>query len=157
MQDEVLASVSASTMRRMMGLGMVFALGAMLVWMGVQYPGGDIGWRVFLLALGAVMLWLGEAMRRATLLTLELTATQLRDSSGTVLAEMDQVVAVTRGAFAMKPSHGFSLTMRAAQGRRWLPGLWWRMGRRVGVGGVTPGSETKYMSDIISAMLAERG
>jgi hypothetical protein len=40
-------------------------------------------------------------------------------------------------------------------GRRWQPGLWWRLGKRVGVGGVAPGHQTKAMAQIIEALLAE--
>ncbi len=38
----------------------------------------------------------------------------------------------------------------------WRPGLWWRVGRRIGVGGMTPASQTKFMSEIIAAMIAQR-
>ena len=36
------------------------------------------------------------------------------------------------------------------------PGLWWRIGRRIGVGGVTPASQSKVMADLITARLIER-
>jgi hypothetical protein len=38
--------------------------------------------------------------------------------------------------------------------RAWYPGLWWRMGRRVGIGGVTSAAQTKAMAEIIAAMIA---
>ena len=40
--------------------------------------------------------------------------------------------------------------------RRWWPGLWWSLGNRVGVGGVTSAAHTKAMAEIISAMIAQR-
>jgi hypothetical protein len=40
--------------------------------------------------------------------------------------------------------------------RVWEPGMWWRLGKFVAIGGVTPGSQTKTMSEILSALVAER-
>ncbi|MEJ6609340.1 MAG: hypothetical protein QNL63_06380, partial [Paracoccaceae bacterium] len=73
-----------------------------------------------------------------------------------VIAYVDQIVSIDRGMLAFKPSNGFIFKVKTAQPRAWNPGLWWRFGRRVGVGGVTPGSSTKMMADIIAAKLAER-
>jgi len=30
------------------------------------------------------------------------------------------------------------------------------MGRRIGIGGMTPGSQTKFMSEVLAAMMATR-
>ena len=38
----------------------------------------------------------------------------------------------------------------------WQPGLWWRLGNRIGVGGMTPGSQAKAMAEIIAIKLAQR-
>jgi hypothetical protein len=80
----------------------------------------------------------------------------LTDSEGTVLARVEDIVAVNRGAFAIKPSNGFTLTLKNPAPRAWQPGLWWRLGRRVAVGGVTPGSQARPMADIIAVMVARR-
>jgi len=63
---------------------------------------------------------------------------------------------VDRGVFAFKPSNGFLVRTREPSARAWRPGLWWRFGRRIGVGGVTSANQTKAMSEILAAMLAER-
>jgi hypothetical protein len=41
-------------------------------------------------------------------------------------------------------------------GFAWVPGLWWRIGKRVGVGGVTPSQPARYMAEVMSAMILER-
>ena len=97
-----------------------------------------------------------NAMRKSTSETLELTREELRESSGTVLAKVEDIVSIDRGAFAFKPSNGFLLRLSKPYKRDWRPGLWWRGGKRIGVGGMTPGRQTKYMSEIIAVMIAER-
>ena len=155
-RDEVLATLSASPVRRGFGMVVMYVLGVLLIWLGFRYPPAAFGWQVFLLALGAAVLGLSEMMRRATQLVLELTETELRDSSGTVIASVEQIISISRGAFAMKPSHGFSLHTRRALGRGWRPGVWWRFGRRVGIGGVMPSGQAKVMAEMLAAMVATR-
>ena len=96
-------------------------------------------------------------MRRSTELTIELTRSELRDSSGTCIARIEDITAVERGLLAFKPSNGFMLKTRTPGPRVWRPGIWWRIGRRVGIGGVMPGHQTKAMAEILAALQAERG
>ena len=153
--DEILATVGASAGRRVLAITALVTLGVLLVY--VAFTGGpSFGWQVFLVAVGAGSLWLADLMRKATANVIHLTETELRDSDGTVIAQVEEIEGVDRGAFAFKPSNGFLLKTTAAGSRVWRPGLWWRVGRRVGVGGMTPGHQTKFMSEIIAVRLAER-
>jgi len=158
MKDEVLAIVGASPPRRVIGVGSVLVLGVTAICVALLRPPSNLGWIVFLLALGLGALWLTDRMRKATSHRLELTRQALRSSTGEVLVNVADVEAIERGAFAFKPSNGFTLVLKntAQTGpKRWEPGLWWRMGRRVGVGGVTPGHQAKAMAEILSALMQE--
>ena len=77
----------------------------------------------------------------------------LRDGNGRLLCRMDQIAGVDRGAFAFKPSNGFLVKLKEPMPRVWQPGLWWRLGRRIGVGGVTPAGQGKFMADMIALKL----
>ncbi len=154
-QQEVLATVQASTGRRVLGIGLMCALAVMVIYVAIKTPPA-LGWQIFLVVMGAGSLMVAKEMRKSTASVLELTQDELRDTSGTVLVRLEDVVSIDRGAFAFKPSNGFLLRLSKPYPRGWRPGLWWRGGKRVGVGGMTPGRQTKYMSDIIAVMLAER-
>ena len=153
--DEVLAVVRASAGRRILGIGSIWVLAVLVLYVAIVSPPAP-GWQVFLFVIGGGAIWIAEKMRRATAHALELTRDTLRGSDGTVLAAVDQIVAVDRGMFAFKPSNGFLLKLRAPGTRGWHPGLWWRFGSRIGVGGMTPGHQAKFMAEMISAMIAER-
>ncbi len=153
--DEILATVHASFGRRIIGIGALGALSVLLVYIALVQPPA-FGWQVFLLALGGLSFWMADQMRRATSLTIELTPDVLRDSEGRILARMADVTRVERGAFAFKPSNGFLVTSSVSAPRVWAPGMWWRVGKRIGVGGMTPGSQTKFMADTMAAMIASR-
>jgi hypothetical protein len=87
---------------------------------------------------------------------IELTETEIRTSEGETIVAVADIEKVERGMFAFKPSNGFIIRTKSKGTRRWEPGLWWRIGRRVGVGGVTPGRQTKYMSEVIAALMVNR-
>ena len=154
--DEILATIHASAGRRWMGVLSLYGLAGLLAYVAFAEPPA-LGWLLFTLVLAAASLWLADAMRRATTRGLELTRTELRDTDGQVLAPLSEIQSVDRGFFAFKPSNGFLIrTARKTGPRTWHPGVWWRMGRTIGVGGVTAASQSKFASEMISALLAER-
>ncbi len=155
MQDEVLAVVEASEPRRWTGVVMLVALGALVIYVALSTPPA-FGWQVFLLAAGAAALWLARRLWVSTADRIELTRKELRTGAGDVIVRIDDVQTIDRGVFAFKPSNGFLIRAREASGNSWAPGLWWRLGHRIGIGGVTAAAQTKFMSEMIAALLAER-
>ena len=151
--EEVIARLRPPLIRRYIAVAIVFVLGAIVLNLAFNRTPEAFGWQIFLIVLGAGSIWLGEAMRRATGLSLELTDEELRDSQGRVLCRLDDIASVERGAFAFKPSNGFLINLKTPGPRGWAPGLWWRIGRRIGVGGVTSASESKFMADVIAVKL----
>lgn len=154
-QPEVLATITASPMRRLFGMATLMVLGGVLIYVALT-TSPALHWRLFLLVLGGLVLWLAEATRRATDNSIELTMEGMRSSNGDVIAPLENIVEIRRGMFDLKPSNGFTVALKEPRSRKWQPGLWWAYGRRVGVGGVTPGSQAKAMAQIIEALLIER-
>ncbi|WP_439521224.1 hypothetical protein [Marivita sp.] len=157
MRDEIIAEVDPRGPRRIVGISLFLMLGGLVLYLAFVQPPASLVWQAFLIGMGLISLLMAYKLQVATTRKLLLTETALTDSDGTVLAMIEDVVAVNRGAFAMKPSNGFVLTLKNPAPRVWQPGLWWRLGRRVAVGGVTPGAQARPMADIISIMIAKRG
>lgn len=156
MTEEVLAVVEASAPRRWLALGVLAGVGLLSIYIALASPPAP-AWLVFLIAVGAAALWLAHRLYLATEHRIELTRTEIRASSGERIALVADVEGLDRGVFAFKPSNGFLIRVKTPGSRVWQPGMWWRLGRRIGVGGVTPGSQTKAMAEILSALMAERG
>lgn len=151
--DNALATITVSAPRRIAAYGVQLGLGALLVYAG--FAGfSSIGGSIILVAFGALVLWGAERMRRASRRAIFLTDEGLFDTTGAQLAAMDNIASVSRGAFALKPSNGFAVVMRSKQPSAWVPGLWWRFGYRVGVGGVTNAGAAKFMAEQIALRLA---
>ncbi|MCH2095691.1 MAG: hypothetical protein MK160_11320 [Rhodobacteraceae bacterium] len=155
MSEEVLAKVGASAPRRAFGVATLLILGFLLLYVAFATPPA-FGWQAGLVGCGVVALYVGQGMWRATQRQLILTPEAISDDTGYVIVQVKDVEKVDRGMFAFKPSNGFLIKTKTPQHRAWHPGLWWRMGHRVAVGGVTAGSQTRPMADILAAMIAER-
>lgn len=153
--QEVLAVVRASAGRRVLGLGALAVLGVLLIYVAFAKSPSFLA-QLFLIVVGGGALWMADAMRRATANCVELTETELRDSDGTVIARIEDIEGLDRGFFAFKPSNGFLIKVAQKSENNWRPGLWWRLGRRIGIGGVTPGHQTKVMSELLAVIMAKR-
>lgn len=156
MSENVIANIEASAPRRVIAIAILAGLGALLIYLALSTP-AELSWKGFLVLLGGLSLWLAESMRQATQSALKLTENGLFDTNGEELASIDEIASVSRGMMAMKPSSGFTLVLKSKKSpARWRPGLWWRLGSRVGVGGVAAGHQTKPAAQMIEAMLVER-
>lgn len=156
-KDRVLVRLHPSAPRRWLGTLMLAVLGGILLWVAMARPPEALGWRLFLLVLGGLALWTGVRLWQTTARGLELTASELRETDGgVVLARMEDIVSVDRGPFAFKPTAGFAVHLRSPGARAWAPGLWWRIGRRIGVGGVTHRHEGRLMAEILDDRLKQR-
>ena len=60
-QDEVLAQITASAGRRVLGIGMLAALAIMVIYVAMATP-PTLGWQIFLIALGITALMVAQAM-----------------------------------------------------------------------------------------------
>ena len=155
-QDEVLERITPNGPRRVFATGSLGVLGALLVWIAATHPPSDIGFAIFLLAIGLGSLWLSWTLWRASGVVLELTREELREEGGRVLARIDEITKVDRGFFAFKPAAGFRLSLTVRRSAVYAPGLWWRRGRMVMVGGVTSGAQSKAVADLISIRIAQK-
>ncbi|MCL3881176.1 hypothetical protein [Marivita sp. GX14005] len=154
MTDDVVAVIDPTGPRRYIAIGMLLMLGGLLLYVALTPPAVGPIWQIVLTLLAALAAWSAQRLHQATSRKLFLTEKALTDSDGTVLAAVTNIAAVNRGVFAIKPSNGFMLTLKDPAPFAWQPGLWWRVGRRLAVGGVTPGGQTRPMADIISVMIA---
>lgn len=156
--NEVLASIDPQPVRRVVAVGFIVSL-ALIVWVvAVMRPPEHFGYMLFLVFFGAGCFWLAYSMWNATGRTIELTRSELREVDGRLLCRVDNVARVDRGAFAFKPAGGFLIRLKAPEGERvYAPGIWWRWGRTIAVGGVTARQDGKNVADMMIVMQVERG
>lgn len=152
----ILAVLRPSPARRLFGVGILGALGFVVITMAMRHPADAFGWTLFLLAFGLLTLWMAWRLWQATAQGLILTATGLHTEAGETIALLGDMAGIDRGILAVKPAGGFSVVLRSSGARAWYPGLWWRIGRRVGVGGVVSRHDCQFMATKIAGLIAAR-
>ena len=155
MSDPVIAQLKASPVRRGLALFVMMVLGFLLLYLAITTDAGFFN-KVFLVFLATVVLWMARAMQLGTAGYIELRVTGLFFEDGRILALIDDIVRVERGAFAFKPSNGFVVSLKQKTARAWIPGLYWKFGSRIGIGGVTAPSDAKFMADALAVLIAGR-
>ena len=154
--SKVLASLPIAPARWGFSLGVLYLLGAILIYLAVAFPPDSLALLLLLLGFGVLSLLGAERARRVRGVVVYLSKDRLWDSTGHELARLENIRSVERGALAFKPSNGFLLRLSRAPGRAWVPGLWWRMGKSVGVGGSTPSGAGKFMAEMVATLLKAR-
>ena len=155
MNDEVIATLGASAPRRIFACGVMGILGFLLFYLATLANAAFL-WSLVLCGLAVGVIWMAWWQWKITEQVIELTSTELRTSGGLTLARVEDVTGVDRGALAFKPSQGFLVRTREPQDRAYAPGLYWRMGKSVGVGGVTGAGQGKFMAEQLSAMIGQK-
>ena len=154
--EHILATLSISPGRRWFALGVVGLLSVLLLSLAMQ-SGTSFNTKIIFAIAGALTAWGAFALYKSTKHGLVLTDDALITTQGETIALLSDIQRVERGAFAFKPSGGFMLRLNEKASRRWVPGLWWRFGRIVGVGGATSAGQAKAMADILAAKITMSG
>lgn len=147
--DDILIGIGGSLLRRVVGTGAIGLIGTSFLWHGYQQliATGE-GLPLILLAVagfyGAQRFW------RSSATGLVLTPTELRDTRGRQIVRVADIVAVNRDTFAMiKPTNGFVIAVRDKLPATISPGIWWRLGKRIGIGGLIGAGEGKAMAELL--------
>lgn len=151
-----IAELRISQARRWLGVAALAVLGVILAGHGLLSPERGFPVRLISVVLGAGCLWQAWRHLTTTRLGIVLTEDGLFDGSGDLICGLDNIGSVDRGMFAFKPTNGFLIRLRRPAGFRWIPGLYWRVGKRIGVGGATQSTEAKVMADRLTILVDER-
>lgn len=152
---EVITGIVPSAPRRMFGTAVMYGLGLLLLYVAATNPPSFM-YAILLVGFGVACLYGGYRMWQVTGRIIELTEEELRLSDGTLICRIADIHKIDRSFFAFKPSNGFLVTTKVSYPFKWAPGLWWRVGKRIGIGGVTPGSQSKILADTLAALVAQR-
>jgi len=155
MSDSVIAKLEASPVRRSLALLVMMLLGFLLVYLAITTDASFFH-KVFLVIVAAAVLWMARAMQRGTRGHIELRETGLFFENGQCLTLINEITRIDRGVFAFKPSNGFVVSLNQKTQRAWVPGLYWKISTKIGIGGVTTPSDAKFMADTLAVLIAGR-
>ena len=148
-----IARLTINTPRYWIALFAMALLAAFLLWTAITSASLL---SVLLGALGILMAYIGIRTALSGQHSLVLTTDGLADTRGRIVAPVELIEKVDRGMFSIRPSNGFAVRLKEPAPRAWHPGLWWRLGTHVGIGGLTPAGQGRAMADLLAAMIQDR-
>lgn len=157
-EDRVLIRLPASPLRRWTTMVLLAVFAAIFLQVGFELPLERPIAKIGAMLLGLAVIWQGVLIWRAGGRVLELTTSALIETgTGRVLARIEDIDRLDRSIIAWRPATGFLILLKQpASGLSGTPGMWWRIGRRIGVGGITPKLEGKAMAELLDEMLRSR-
>lgn len=141
--DSAIVEVRRPAAARWSLLAAICALTGIFLWLGLR--DGAVIMGVLAIPTGLV----GVAVFLAKGLAVRFDGQAVFDDTGRVLCRIDQIEKVERGLAPLSPSSGFVIRTFASQPGGWSPGLWWRFGRRIGIGGATSAKAGRNMASAI--------
>ena len=154
--SETLAKLEPSLGRRWFGVIVLSFVGVTLAYFSFFQPPPTLAGKILLPLLAVAFLWQAQWNLRVTKTGLYLTKEGLFDGNGKQICALYNMVEVDRGVFAFKPSNGFLIRLYEAEPKSWAPGLYWRIGKRLGIGGATQPAQARAMADVIDILILER-
>jgi len=153
--SEILAKLEPTPLRRWFGVLMPAGLGLAMLYGAARTPPSQLVALFAMLAVSGLFLWAAVRLYRATAFSILLTRDHIASSSGEILCTIAEIASTDRGFFAMKPTNGLSVRLVSKGKRRWQPGLWWLVGKRLGIGGVTSPRQAKEMAAMLDLLVSE--
>ena len=154
--SEIIARLQIAPFRRWAGVIVLALIGVGLIYSGLVYPPSTLLGRLAIFLLGFLVLLQAYWNLQVRSGSLILKEDGLWVEDGPQLAALDNIETVQVSAFSIKPSNGFAVVLRSPVRFKWVPGLYWCVGRRIGVGGATHPSQAKAMAELLSRLIMDR-
>lgn len=154
--SEIIARLQIASGRRWAGVIVLGLIGAGLIYSGLAHPPASVLGRLAIFLLGILLILQAYWNLRVKSGALILREDGLWVEGGPQLAPLDNIETVQVSAFSIKPSNGFAVVLKNPVPFKWVPGLYWCVGRRIGVGGATNPSQGKAMAELLSTLIIER-
>jgi hypothetical protein len=148
MQDDqdFIAALRVSFGRRFIGCSVLAALTILFAVLAVQGAGtGAVAFGLAAALSAGVTVGIWQVSAREVVMK----PTGLFDSNGAVIVTLDQIERINSGPLSIRPSNGFSIRLTSRQSAHWAPGLWWRWGRMVGIGGLTSAKPSRDLANLL--------
>ena len=153
---DVITTLEPSLGRRWFGAIALGALGILLLVVTFTQPPEGLFLKLVVPLVGVFFVWQAQWNLRVTKHGLYLTKDGLFDAQDTLICPIYNMAEVDRGIFAFKPSNGFLIRLHEPESKGWAPGLYWRLGRRLGIGGATHPSQNKELAQALEVLIMER-
>lgn len=108
---------------------------------------------LLIIPLIAVGFWFRRFLRLYTKIGFIINSSGLFHLDDTLICSITDIDRVDVSPYTFKSANGFIIHLKTESGFKFMPGLFWQLGRRVSIGGMISKSESKYLSNALAEFI----
>jgi hypothetical protein len=107
-------------------------------------------------ALIGIGFWFQRFLRLYTEIGFNINASGIFNLDDTLICQIKEIDRVDVSPYTFKSANGFIIHLKTKNALKFMPGLFWQLGRRISIGGMISKSESKYLSNTILHFMEQK-
>ena len=107
-------------------------------------------------ALIGIGFWFQRFLRLYRKIGFNINASGIFNLDETLICQIKDIDRVDVSPYTFKSANGFIIHLKAKSALKFMPGLFWQLGRRISIGGMISKSESKYLSNTILNFMEQK-
>ena len=100
-------------------------------------------------------LWFIRFLKRYSKIGFLINQSGLFNIDGSVICEIDDIERIDVSPYTFKSANGFIVILKTKSSFKSIPGLYWRLGKRLSIGGLVSKNESKFLSQTLLSFFEE--
>ena len=107
-------------------------------------------------ALVGIGFWFRRFLRVYAKIGFNINESGLFNLDNTLICSITDIESVDVSPYTFKSANGFIIHLKAKRTFKFVPGLFWQIGRRISIGGMISKSESKYLSNTLISFIGNK-
>ena len=91
-------------------------------------------------------LWLKRFLNRYSKIGFLINELGMFNLDESLIFKMDEIERIDVSPYTFKSANGFIILLKTKSSFKFIPGLYWRLGNRISIGGLVSKNESKFLS-----------
>ena len=100
-------------------------------------------------------LWFIRFLKRYSKIGFLINQSGLFNIDGSVICKIDDIERIDVSPYTFKSANGFIVILKTKSSFKSIPGLYWRLGKRLSIGGLVSKNESKFLSQTLLSFFEE--
>ena len=101
-------------------------------------------------------LWFTRFLKRYSKVGFLINQSGLFNLDGSIICEIGDIEIIDVSPYTFKSANGFIVILKTKNSFKLIPGLYWRLGKRLSIGGLVSKTESKFLSQALLRFYEEK-
>ena len=103
-----------------------------------------------------LVLWFRRFLKRFSKVGFLINQSGLFNLDGSIICEIGDIEKIDVSPYTFKSANGFIVILKTKTSFKSIPGLYWRLGKRLSIGGLVSKTESKFLSQALLRFYEEK-